>query len=269
MIMDTTTDSLDWHEALDSYSYPVDLRKFLGRDRFPGWFDQNFRKGDRSETVRFETRFGECAASHLEPWYEVVFWKMYNLGMARDSRTEGTIKRIESKRTLASTLWDRCTEYVQSETKKSFSQFQDVLIKGDSVAVAFTFPAFICPSRFPMVDTRIARYVASEASQLEFSATPKIDETLKRYRAGRRGVFLTLSDWEFIEEWVGWCRKMADRLSAQKKRVWRARDVEMAMFRAWGEPRERRTWPKAVPRYKLIDKLAQGQKASSSLNTQT
>ena len=141
----------------------------------------------------------------------------------------------------------------------SFTQFQDLLVEGGSIAAAFTFPAFSCPSRFPMVDTRIVRYVASENSPLEFSAAPNIDETLKRYRTGRRNVFLTLSDWPFVEQWVCWCRKMADRLSAHKKLVWRARDVEMAVFRAWDEPGERKSWPRVVPRYKLLDKLAQGQ----------
>ena len=80
MSMGAATDSLDWHDALDSYRYPVDLREFSGRDRFPGWFGLNLEKGDRSETIQFENRFRKYAASHLEPWYEVVFWKMYSQG---------------------------------------------------------------------------------------------------------------------------------------------------------------------------------------------
>lgn len=265
--MDIVADSFDWHEALDSYSYPVNLREFSGRGRFPGWFGLDLRKGDLSETTQFETHFRESGASRLEPWYEVVFWKMYSQRGRADFQTKRTIERIENK-TSASTLWKHCDEYVQSETKDSFTQFQHLLVEWDSVAVAFTFPAFSCPNRFPMVDTRTARYVACEASRLEFSTASKIDKTLKRYRDTGGGV-LTLRDWPFIEEWVGWCRKMADRLSAHKKRIWRARDVEMAVFRAWGNPEERTSCSEVMPRYKLIDKLAQGQEASSSLNTQT
>jgi hypothetical protein len=262
--MDAAAASLDWHEALHSYSYPVNLREFSGRGRFPGWFDQNFTKGDVIETAQFEAHFRDCAASHFEPWYEVVFWKMYSQRGRADLQTERTRERILSQKTSASTLWMCCAEYVRSETKKSFRQFQHLLVRGRSIAVAFTFPAFSCPSRFPMVDTRITRYVASEAFALGFSTTPEIEKTLKRYRVSGNSV-LTLSDWPFIEEWVSWCRKMADRLSAHKKRVWRARDVEMAVFRAWGERTERKSCPETVPRYRLIDKLAQGLEISSIL----
>ena len=76
MIMDIAADSLDWHDALDSYRYPVDLQKFSGRDRVPGWFGLNLEKGDRSETIQFESHFREYAASCCEPWYELVFWKI-------------------------------------------------------------------------------------------------------------------------------------------------------------------------------------------------
>ncbi len=266
--MDIAADSLDWHEALVSYRYPVDLRTFSGRCRFPGWFDLNLAAGDVSETTQFETHFRECAASRLEPWYEVVFWKMSSQRGRANLQTKRAIERVVSEKTSASTLWARCAEYVQSETEDSFRRFQRLLVKGRTVAVAFTFPAFSCPSRFPMVDRRIAQYVASEASRLEFSTAPEIDKTLKRYRASGDDV-LTLSDWPFIEEWMGWCRKMADRLSAHKIHVWRARDVEMAVFRAWGDPEERKSCFKGMPRYKLIDKFAQGQEASSSLSLQT
>jgi len=261
--MDFAADSLDWHDALDSYRYPVDLGEFSDKGRFPGWFMRNLVKGNRSETIEFETHFRECAAWHIEPWCEVVFWKMYSQKGRANFQTKRTMERIEN-RTSAIYLWKCCAEYLNSETKKAFRQFQNLLIESRSIAVAFTFPAFSCPNRFPMVHTRIARYVASEASRLEFSPAPEIDETLKRYRVPNGGV-LTLSDWPFIEEWVGWCRKTADRLSAHKQRLWRARDVEMAVFRAWGEPGERNSWPKVVPRYKLIDKLAQSQGASAIL----
>jgi hypothetical protein len=265
--MEIAEDSLDWHDALDSYSYPVDFRRFSGRDRFPDWFDRNLEKGDRSQTIEFETRFRKRAASRLESWYEVVFWKMYSQRGRANFQTKRTIERIENG-TSANTLWKCCTQYRQTETKKSFRQFQHLLIEERSIAVAFTFAAFSDPSRFPMVDKRTAQYVASEATRLEFSTAPEIDKTLKRYRVSGGGV-LTLSDWPFIEEWVTWCRKMADQLSAHKKRAWRARDVEMAVFRAWGERKERKSCSKVMPRYRLIDKLAQGRGASGSPNAQT
>jgi hypothetical protein len=246
------TEPLDWHEAVASYSYPVNLRPFSGRNRFaPEWFDLSLAAGNRMETIQFEGHFREHAASCLEPWYEVIFWKMFSQGR-RDFQTERTIDRIVKNKTSASGLWSHCAAYLSNETMDSFSRFQDLLIKGDSIAIAFTFPAFICPGRFPMVDRRIARYIASEGSRLGFPSTPEVEKTLKRYRAADGGV-LTLRDWPFVDAWVDWSRKMAQRLSAGGKCVWRARDVEMAVFHAWGERRERKGRSEGKPRYRLPD----------------
>ena len=150
----------------------------------------------------------------------------------------------------------------------SFRQFQALLVEGRSIATAFTFPAFSCPSRFPMVDTRIAQYIASEGSRLGFPSTPEVEKTLQEYRSANNRV-LNLGDWPFVEAWLDWCRKMAKRLSADGKCVWRARDVEMAVFRAWGDSQERKHCLRGKPRYRLIDEPQEDQKASSSFNSQT
>ncbi|MGA2000722.1 MAG: hypothetical protein ABSG52_12065 [Terriglobales bacterium] len=263
------TETLDWREALASYSYPVNLQDFSDRNHFGlEWFDLVLKAGDRTETMQFEGHFREYAASHLEPWYEVVFWKMYSQQGRATIQTNRTKDRIDKNKISPNDLWVSCAEYVRSETKDSFSKFQRLLVKGKQIAVAFTFPAFSCPGSFPMVDTRIARYVASEGSRLGFPSTPEIEKTLRRYRAANKSV-LTLYDWPFVEAWVDWCRKMAKRLSADGKCVWRARDVEMAVFRAWGEPRERKDCSKGKPRYRLIDESQEDQKAIKDVLTHT
>ena len=116
-----------------------------------------------------------------------------------------------------------------------------------------------------MVDTRIARYIASEGSRFGFPSTPEVEKTLKRYRTAGGGV-LTLRDWPFVDAWVDWSRKIAQRLSADDECVWRARDVEMAVFRAWGERGERKGCSEGKPRYRLMN---DNQKASSSFNSHT
>jgi hypothetical protein len=247
------TESIEWHEALNRYRYPVNLKTFSGRIRFgPNWFKWSTETGDRTETTQFEQHFCEHAASSLEAWYEVVFWKMASQGGRADIQTERTIVRIAEEMTSASRLWLDCAAYIQSETIESFSRFQHLLVKSGSLAVAFTFPAFCCPNRFPMVDTRVARYIASEGLQHGFPSTPEIERTLKRYRTTKAGGVLTLSDWPFVEAWVEWCRKKAEGLSAQGDFVWRPRDVEMAVFNAWGERQERKNWPEGKSRYRLL-----------------
>jgi hypothetical protein len=85
------TEPLDWHEALASYSYPVNLQDFSDRNHFERkWFDLVLKAGDRTETMQFEGHFREHAASHRESWYEVVFWKMFSRrGLARQEQDFG------------------------------------------------------------------------------------------------------------------------------------------------------------------------------------
>ena len=102
-----------------------------------------------------------------------------------------------------------------------------------------------------MVDARIARYVASEGKLIGFRGLNDVEKTLQRYREKASPGVLTLYDWAFVEMWVEWCREKARELSRAGEFQWRARDVEMAVFRAWGEGHERRGWPDDRPRFTL------------------
>ncbi|GAJ05736.1 unnamed protein product, partial [marine sediment metagenome] len=42
-------------------------------------------------------------------------------------------------------------------------------------------------------------------------------------------------DFDFYLHWVYWARHTAKKLSQQTEMKWRARDVEMAVFTAWGD----------------------------------
>ena len=67
-----------WQHALDEYRYPVNLSDYeFATSEGPGWFELNLSKGDRVETIGFEKRFRGKAQTHLEAWYEVVFWKLF------------------------------------------------------------------------------------------------------------------------------------------------------------------------------------------------
>jgi hypothetical protein len=243
---------LSWVEALDRYHYPVDLRTFVDKAAFgQEWFVVNIATGDRSETIQFENHFRQHAASQLPPWYQVIFWKMASQGGRADVQTRKAIDRIAEEKVSANDLWSCCAAYVASGTKEDFCRFQKLLFKTESIAIAFTFPALCCPARIPMIDTRIARYVASEGSRCGFPSTPDVEKTLRRYRPNGSGAVLSTRDWPFVEAWVGWCRKVAGQLSNNGDIAWRARDVEMAVFRAWGEAKERNGWPKHQPRFRL------------------
>jgi hypothetical protein len=245
--------NLGWIEALARYTYPVNLQAFSGRTECgETWFNLDIARGDRSETIQFENRFREHACSRIEPWGEVIFWKMASQGGRANIQTERAFARIAESGTSAEDLWLRCHEFIAAGTEEAFRKFQTTFFRSSSIAIAFTFPAFVRPEKFPMVDTRIVRYIAAEGLRLGFPQSSEVEKTLRRYRERPSPGVLTLYDWPFVEAWIEWCRKMAGQLSKIGDFEWRARDIEMAVFRAWGEGEERGGWSKDRPCYRLL-----------------
>ena len=215
-----------WKRALDEYRYPVDLRKFAGAPEHDGWFELNICPGDPLQTMGFETRFRGQARQHPEAWAEVLFWKLYSgrLGIA-DKHTHAMFRQ----NVPVAEIWSTCANYIENPSRDTFRTFRRKLFKTPVVATAATFPAFICPGRFPMVDVQVARWArtsgtshASSGDRAQLICPPELEP----------GQVLNESHWPFVESWIGWCRSTACELSRRTDLVWRARDVEMAVFTA-------------------------------------
>ncbi len=215
-----------WARALDEYRYPVDLARFSGADEHASWFDLDTKPGDRLKTTGFEDRFREQAQHRLEVWGEVAFWKLYTMPQVRNRTTQ----RVLDVRVRPDELWSACMDYIDAGSKKSFSTFRSRLFASPGVATAATFPAFICPERFPMVDTQITRWALENGHLHCYSGIGGPD--LERVRALQAGQVLTERHWPFIESWIAWCRFTARELNRRTACAWRARDVEMAVFTA-------------------------------------
>jgi hypothetical protein len=229
-----------WQHALEEYRYRVDLRLFADRDRFPGWFACNV-DGSRDATRQFEQRFREQADRHIEVWYEVVFWKMFSQSGRRDRTARRVIENITSTGKSASDLLCRCDLYMQHPSQASLRSLVEIIWgpKGRAVAVACVFPAFLAPDRFPMVDTRVAK-LSSACLARHNAADRRGPQLVAPSYPKNRAMVLTRSDWPFIEFWIQWCRHTAAKLKSRTGFDWRPRDVEMAVFRAWGDRVERR-----------------------------
>lgn len=228
--------SSTWVYALKDYSYPFDLRRFDNANTYPGWFAISSDSGDRAETMKFEGHFRQHALDAIEPWLEVVYWKIYNQPLARNKTTRAIAKRLLSEQASPRLLWDTCSSFVENPTRQSFEAFRKLFIGSNSIAVAATFPAFLRPEIFPMVDRRVARWVASHMEdhnvadpigiQLVRPVTPVLE---------KKQSVLTIQDYPFYERWIQWCQSTSLKLTRQTSQNWRARDVEMAVFTAWGK----------------------------------
>ncbi len=216
-----------WKRALDSYVYPVDLRQFAHAEEYPGWFQHRLALGNRDETMQFEQHFREHARSALAPWLEVVLWKMYSQGGRRDYRTQCIAEQLESSNVSAGELWEACRQYVNGPSRQTFDGFRRLFHFGsEAIAIVATFPAFMAPDRFPMVDSKVAQWTRRNAAAHN-DADPRGPQLVPP-QVGH----LTMRHWPFVESWTEWCRHTARKLAALTQAEWRARDVEMAVFSA-------------------------------------
>ena len=238
-----------WENALQAYSYSVDLSEFEDADKYSGWFqrDDSPLNGTLKETIIFEDRFRELAPHHLEAWYEVVYWKTYSQKRLRNSATQRAIKRIEysvnfSKyvtdlknnpevttdqrdslkyaltgssssydwndfqhgKITSERLWSLCLEYTKDASKDTFNAFRKMLVKGKMVAAAATFPAFLAPDSFPMIDKQIAKWARKNGDLHSYGIDGPI---LATYASLGNNVLKQAGrDWVFVESWIDWCR---------------------------------------------------------------
>ena len=169
------------------------------------WYDD---KG-RDDTLAFQRHFKHHAPNLLDAWYEVVRWK--------SPRSKGrTVNHIRSTGITARELLRLCEEYIDNPTIHTFRRFRVNIAKTDVVATAATFPAFLQPGLFPMVDTQTAKWVLQ--NPWTRIAAPNLN----------KGEVLHESHWQYVCDWVRWCRQAAQQLGAH----WTPRDVEMAVFTA-------------------------------------
>ena len=220
-------DAETWERALDSYRYPVDLTDFPDVQKHRGWFDLKIVPGNRPQTMSFETRFRAQALDHLEAWGEVVFWKLFSGGTGRAAKRAGALLGSGA---APADLWSSCANYIANPNLKSFRAFRCKLFTQPVVATAATFPAFICPERFPMVDTKVTRWASENSSAHRYSGVGGPD--LECVPELLPGAVLRESHWRFVESWIAWCQFTAAILAQLTGRAWRARDVEMAVFSA-------------------------------------
>jgi hypothetical protein len=216
-----------WKCILDGYRHPINLSDLEGQWRLLG----NLKKGDRTETIEFENSFREQAPHHLEPWFEVVFWRLYGDKQASE-RAKVIIDTLKRRGILAQDLWGACCQFIDNPGERRFKAFQKLIVAGRHIDVAVSFPAFIAPDRFPMVDGQIAKWVRKnhEAHNMFAQDTGRL--LPPTYFDLAKDLSLTIFDYPFYEQWIPWCQLKSKQLTELSGSQWRARDVEVAVSTA-------------------------------------
>lgn len=224
----------EWKRSLDGYRYSVTLQNYENADQYPGFFNFSIPINDRCSTVSFETHFRELAATNIEAWLEVIFWKMYSQANRRNNITNQVAEHLQAENVSPQTLLEACQNYIENDTRPHLDTIRQLLgFNSSAIAIAATFPAFLRPDLFPMVDTRIAKWVGQNM-QAHNDANPNDPQLVRPRYLDTQATVLTLTDFEFVYSWNRWCRHKSNQLNDVTSINWRPRDVEMAVFNAWG-----------------------------------
>ena len=229
-----------WLESLTAYRYPFDLHGFEEAKSYPGCFVMRSDTGDRADTIEFEDHFRRYASQSIEPWLEVAFWKLCSQPSTRGNKiVRNMIAHFKRNAVTPHSLWSACNRYVENPSRQNFESIRALLgLASQSIALAATYPAFLKPDLFPMIDTRIAKWVG-HCMALHNSIDLSGPQLTRPHFVGSKQTVLVMSDFPFLESWIHWCRHTAQKLTACTPMTWRARDVEMAVFNAWGGRHDR------------------------------
>ncbi|MBU1620319.1 MAG: hypothetical protein KJ556_09345 [Gammaproteobacteria bacterium] len=228
----------EWKRSLEEYHYDVSLQHYDNANQYPEWFRGSIPINDRHNTVSFENHFRQRALTSIEAWLEVVFWKMYSQPNRRNNVTNQVADYFQANRILPQNLFNACDAYIHNDTRDNLNAIRIALgFTSPAIAVAATFPAFLRPDLFPMVDTRIAKWVGQNMDAHN-TADPNAPQLVRPRYLDTQATVLTLTDFDFVFSWTRWCKYKANQLNALTSIDWRPRDVEMAVFRAWGNRNE-------------------------------
>jgi len=213
-------------KALKSYFYPVRLHDYERSDLFPNHFNNEIA-GDRISTIGFENRFRENAQESVEVYLEVVFWKLYSQKRIRQGGTSRIVDYVLGNSIEPKRLYKAIRRFVEVPQKQNLQNIRDSLgIRTNVLAIALTFPAFLAPEKYPMVDNNVARWVNAHHAEHNRHRQARLTPFYLGYTSLRDNDFSNYIDW------VHWCNEMAQILSERTGVIWRPRDVEMAVFTA-------------------------------------
>lgn len=215
-----------WIRALDAFSYPVSLKDYDKGARWPGFFEMEI-SGDRDSSIKFEKHYCATAPHHIAAFYEVVFWKLYSQGGRGKIGTDKVVDFIQHKGVTAEQLWTAVLDFVEHQSIVNLENIRTLMGYVTNVlAVPLTLPALAHPQTIPMIDKQVAKWINRNVEVHNRHRTNRLTPFQMNYTSLRQ------NDFQNYLNWVAWCREVADVLRKLTGHVWRARDVEMAVFTA-------------------------------------
>jgi len=213
-----------WKYYLSRYDYPVQLWKFELAKQYPQHFDMKI-KGDHESTVAFENYFRENMKNSIEVYYEVIFWKYFSQPQFRQVGAGRIVEYIEERGVDAKSMHQAIQDFTKAPSIRNLKNIRRLLgISTRVLAVPLTLVSFYDPISFPMIDNVVAKWVNRNFDEYSQNKTSPLTPFDKKYTS------LQDNDFDHYINWKNWCCEMAKVLNEKTNYLWRARDVEMAIF---------------------------------------
>lgn len=206
-----------WVNALEKYSWRVDLGRFKRAADYPGYFNRVITP---ARVMAFENQFRGAidGTGSFEIAGEVCFWKSHR------NNTQKLLTYLAERAN-----WDRFVRAIKEvSANPSYDNF--VALRGAcslrwGFATPITFLAFYRPTDYPMADRHIANWWMAHKADYGLGDSPDFSQY--------NGVIQPCKiSWNAYIAWARFCCDYAVRMAKNCGVNWRARDIEMAVWEA-------------------------------------
>jgi len=219
----------NWDKAYSKYRWRVDLEHFSKAADYPGYFNRVIITP--ADVMTFENKFRTTVDGNgsFEIAGEVCFWKNYGSAQARNRVTQKLLTHLKIQDN-----WNRFVQAIkQASSDPSYGHFVDLrkaCNQPRGFATLITFLAFYKPNEYPMVDKHIANWWVKNRAEYGYGASPDFsqrnDGWIQTYTVSQ-----TKQNWNAYIAWEKFCNDYATRIAKNCRWNWRARDVEMAIWK--------------------------------------
>jgi len=219
-----------WLTALQNYNYYANLAEYDNRDQYSeGFTKPSFTAViDRSNTKIFEEAFRTVIEARLYSKFsiigEVCFWKIFNKNDP-NSLTTRMLNFLEDQEKFHE-FCINLHNLSENPNLNNFKKFRQSCGQPNGFAVPITFLSFYRSSQYPMADAYVSLWWNTNKSRFGCNLSkPFIPHG--RISGSNQDVENNL---EAYCDWTKFCQKYSLLLSSMTQIIWRARDVEMAVF---------------------------------------
>lgn len=219
-----------WVKAASEFTWNVNLSDFSGSHGYEGYFTGVIDSGNLSVfEEKFRLAVNKPGTANFAVMGEVCFWKNNYSTERRERLTYRTLKRFSDPVT-----WNKFAHSLKKLAGDfsvgNFLEMRRLSGFDEGFAIPLTFLSFYDPDNYPMTDRHIGRWWNSNKGRFGYFKWPGFV-----FRSGvvsGSGEDDVISNYNAYKGLTEFCREYSSLLNEKTGILWRAADVEKAIFNA-------------------------------------